>query len=530
MRKTTILGAALLLAAGLGASPAGAFSKDSLVWKKCGSCHEPVKGVIPRVEELRTTPEEWTVIVDRMARLHGMELKAGEMDTLLKELATTQLLSPEEQARVSYLSLFDNTQHQEAPDGPAEERLFATCVRCHSQGKILSYRMTPANWAKVRDFHLYMDPAVIYQMREMHWIEEADAVLGYLAETYPYGGAWKAPRAEVAGKWLVLGYEPGKGAYRGTAEVKDQGGGEVSLAGSLQYVDGTSEAFRGEGTLYGGYALRTRTHHNGFATRGAYTVEGGVIRGAHHFPAPHFRSSTSTWYPLDGKARVLRVTPGYLLAGEETALTIEGVDLPEVDAGDLAFAGGGVQVLWAKRVSPNAIQARVVAATAAPAAQMGRSPGEGGVGFTVKGLAGGAVRVAPRVDYIAVTPATGRARLAGGAAYPAEGVQFEAIAYSNGADVWDPADDVELGPVPATFHLAEEVTRPGDDDLQWVGAIEPDGTFLPTGDYGPVPAREYSGEASGWVKVVAEYQHGGRTYRGEGKLAVTMPDFIQRIR
>jgi hypothetical protein len=45
-----------------------------------------------------------------------------------------------------------------------------------------------------------------------------------------------------------------------------------------------------------------------------------------------------------------------------------------------------------------------------------------------------------------------------------------------------------------------------------------------------VPAREYSGEASGWVKVVAEYEHGGKTYAGEAKLAVTMPDFIQRIR
>jgi len=142
--------------------------------------------------------------------------------------------------------------------------------------------------------------------------------------------------------------------------------------------------------------------------------------------------------------------------------------------------------------------------------------------LAVKGLDAGSVNVAAAIDHIAVTPATGRARLDGGPAYPAEGVQFDAVAYGPG--------DLLLGPVPARFHLAEEVTREGDDDLAWVGAIAANGTFLPTGDYSPGPAREYQGEASGWVKVVAEYGHGGKSFTGEAKLAVTMPDFIQRIR
>ncbi|MDW7709029.1 MAG: quinohemoprotein amine dehydrogenase subunit alpha [Deferrisomatales bacterium] len=520
MRKVILAGAALALAAAVSAPPASAFSKESLVWKKCAPCHAPVDGRLARVQEIRTTPEEWTVIVDRMYRLHGMELAAGEMDTLLKELSATQILSPEEMAEVSYLHLFHNSQHQEAPLGEEEERFFAACVRCHSAGKVLSYRMTPESWAKVRDFHLWVDPAIVFQMREMHWIEEADAVLEYLAKIYPYGQDWKAPAPKLAGSWFVLGREPGKGTYRGKAEVKDLGGGEAALSGTLHFADGTSESFSGEATVYGGYALRTRTKHNGFETLGAYSWADGVISGEHHFPAPDFRTSQSTWYPADGKARVLRVTPGYLLLGEETSLTIEGIGLPEVSAADLRFAGGTVEVLWARRTSPEVIEARVVSRVATV----------GEASLQVKRLEGVPVQLAPRVDYIAVVPAIGRARLDGGPHYPAEGVQFEAVAWSNGADFWDPSDDVELGPVSATFRLAEEVTRPGDDDLHWVGQIDTAGKYLPIGDYAPIPAREYSGEGSGWVKVLAEYRRGERTYVAEGRLAVTVPDYIQRIR
>jgi hypothetical protein len=87
-----------------------------------------------------------------------------------------------------------------------------------------------------------------------------------------------------------------------------------------------------------------------------------------------------------------------------------------------------------------------------------------------------------------------------------------------------------LGPVPATFRLAEEKTRSDDDDLRWLGAIKPNGTYVPMGDYGPNPARNYSGENSGLVKVIAQYKRGAQTFKADAELAVTMPDYIQRIR
>jgi len=76
------------------------------------------------------------VIVDRMKRLHGMEIRTGEMDRLLKELAATQILTPEEQARVSYLSLWHNSQQMEAPADKDEKgstpRACAVTLRARS--------------------------------------------------------------------------------------------------------------------------------------------------------------------------------------------------------------------------------------------------------------------------------------------------------------------------------------------------------------------------------------------------------------
>ena len=495
---------------------AQAFGRDSLVWKKCTTCHSAnAEGRIARVEDMRTTPEEWTVIVDRMRRLHGMEIRQGEMDRLLKELSATQLLTPDEQVRVAYLSLWHNAQRVESPADKSEEQLYTTCVRCHTAGKIFSYRMTPAGWAGLRDFHLYIVPTVVFQMREMKWIAQADAVLAELAKKLPYGKPWSAPSAKLDGSWGVFGYEPGRGTYRGRARIADEGNAEYRVSGDLVYADGTSAAFAGEATLYGGYALRTRTKNNGFASHGAFIVAGNELRGEWHLPAPDFRTSASTWLRDDGATRIARVVPTFLLKGEKTTLTIEGLNLPEAAPADIAFAGAPVRVLSARRVAPDALRIEAVSS----AARVGTAK------LTVKGIAAGTVTLAPQIDHIAITPELGRARLSAGQHYPAEGVQFEAIAYAKGS-----SGGVALGPVPASFRLAEEKTRPDDDDLVWLGRILPNGTYLPLGDYGPNPMRNYSGENSGLVKVVASYKRGARTYRAEAKLAVTMPDFIARIR
>ncbi len=145
MRKVIHVFTMVIILAALAAPCAMAFSKESLVWNKCTSCHEPVGGKISRVEEIRTTPEEWAVIIDRMSRLHGMDLGKTEMDGLLKELCSTQILSPSELEKVYSLNLLNNPQNMEIPKGAEEEKQFVTCVRCHSGAKIFSYRMNESS-------------------------------------------------------------------------------------------------------------------------------------------------------------------------------------------------------------------------------------------------------------------------------------------------------------------------------------------------------------------------------------------------
>jgi quinohemoprotein amine dehydrogenase len=518
--RRTAMGIVVGMTAWAVASPAQGFDRESLVSKKCTACHPAgADGRIARVEDIRTTPEEWTVVVDRMKRLHGMEIKPGEMDGLLKELCATQILMPEEQAKVAYMSLWHNSQQVEAPAGKDEEKLYATCVRCHTAGKIFSYRMTPESWAKLRDFHLYVVPTVVFQMREMRWIAEADAALSYLAQKLPYGQPWSAPAARLDGAWAVFGYEPGRGSYRGEARITAAGHSEYKLAGSLAYADGTSAAFAGEATLYGGYALRTRTKTNGFAGHGAYRVSGDEIVGESHLPAPNFRTSSATWLRAGDAVKVARIVPGFLLKGEKTTLTVEGINLPDAKPADITFGGAAVKVLAVKRAAPGALELVVTS----DADKLGTAK------VTVKGTDAGSITLAPQIDHIAIAPDMGRARLSGGRHYPAEGVQFEAIAYAKGGS-GKKAAAVPLGPVPATFRLAEEKTRPDDDDLKWMGGIAANGAYLPMGDYGPNPLRNYSAENNGLVKVLAQYKRGAQTFTAQALLAVTMPDFIARLR
>ena len=55
-------------------------------------------------------------------------------------------------------------------------------------------------------------------------------------------------------------------------------------------------------------------------------------------------------------------------------------------------------------------------------------------------------------------------------------------------------------------------------------------SYLPMGDYGPNPLRNYSAENSGLVKVLARYPRGAKTFTAEAWLTVTVPDYIPRIR
>ena len=149
----------------------------------------------------------------------------------------------------------------------------------------------------------------------------------------------------------------------------------------------------------------------------------------------------------------------------------------------------------------------------------------------LNGAAGEAtVAVADRVDYIKVTPQAGLARV-GGANFPKQLQQFEAIAYANGVDGKpNTSDDVELGPVKASWSIEEYTATFDDDDKDFVGTIDTDtGLFTPNLD-GPNPKRRHNANNYGDVWVVASYTPKGssaRPVKARAHLLVTVPLYMK---
>ena len=95
----------------------------------------------------------------------------------------------------------------------------------------------------------------------------------------------------------------------------------------------------------------------------------------------------------------------------------------------------------------------------------------------------------------------------GGVTFPKMLAQFEAWAFSNGADGKpDSPDDIELGLVDAAWSMEEYAATYDDDDIKFVGTLnEATGRFTPNVD-GPNPARPAratTSATSGWSRSIS---------------------------
>src|SRR6185369_15344819 len=144
-------------------------------------------------------------------------------------------------------------------------------------------------------------------------------------------------------------------------------------------------------------------------------------------------------------------------------------------------------------------------------------------------LAPAAFAVYDKIDYLQVTPQTPLAHL-GGEPHAKGYMQFDAIAYSNGPDgKQGTADDLELGPVKASWKLEEFVATMGDDDVEFVGNLDATtGLFTPALD-GPNPKRKFGRNNYGDVWVVATYKPSGaeQVVSGRSYLVVAIPQYMR---
>jgi quinohemoprotein amine dehydrogenase len=131
----------------------------------------------------------------------------------------------------------------------------------------------------------------------------------------------------------------------------------------------------------------------------------------------------------------------------------------------------------------------------------------------------GALAIYDRVDYVKVTPESSMAAF-GGEAYPRGFQQFEAIGYQRGADGRaHTADDLELGPVEATWSM-EVFYEVDGSKRDLVGKVSSTGFFTPAAES---PNTNYDI----WVVATAtkEKNKDGKALVGKGYVVVTVPTY-----
>lgn len=517
------------------------FAEGSLVRQKCAACHQPdQKGGLEVIEETRMTPEEWKVVVDRMGRMSGVPMTDSEFKVIVKELSKALCLTPAEMAAVAYVNSDENSQYREIPKDELEKRIFTTCVRCHTFGKIASHRCTRSQWNEVRSMHLGYYPTVIGQMREMEWSKESTELIDHLARLYPFEDpAWRdwmknRRDQDLSGTWNVAGFQPGKGYYEGMYKIVAAPAGkddEYLIEAQVFYEDGEIRTLKGEGTLYSEYHLRYALTMEGKAeaVEGVFDINAETQEGAGRWwkvlqAANEY--GDETFAKVDGSARLYALFPqalGKTPAGVKK-LVVLGVSFPEnLSASDIECSDPAVTVHKVDRVNERKLVCEVV---------VGKKAKRGVMTLGIKNLRGSAhLTVFDQVDGIRIYPAIGRARVSCGDAYPPQGVQFVARGIDYGPDRQaNTADDLILEPMNVRWWQEEEKTGEKDDDLKYLGTAMPTGCYVPFTTYAPVEERYQRREAAGLIAVLAACTEGGRELKDRARLVVTEPDFIPHIK
>lgn len=491
---------ALTMQAGaLGAAPAG----EALLDAKCSTCHvrSPDEGLL-RIDQIRKTPEGWSMTLWRMRQWHGLQVSDDEERELIKYLADTRGLAPEETA--SYRYALERRTVVETPD---DADLAAMCARCHSYARPALQRRTEAEWRRLIHMHLAQWPTLEYQAgsRDRKWWEIASTQLpAKLAAKWPLASEawnrWKNRAApDLSGRWTLAGHRPGRGDFTGRMEVRALGGDRYEVGYDLTWADGTHESGKGDSALYTGHEWR------GTATIGTETrdevlsvaADGNRIVGRWHLKGQE--GVGGELVAVRGSAQVAAISPAHLKRGQPTRLTIAGSGLSGAPS-----LGTGVKVTRVLAASPESVTVMAVAGKGAKAGPRDVAVGEA--------RAKGALTVYDRIDSVRVEPAVMVARNGdNGGAVPGALAQFEAVAYAKG--------DLRIGPMPARWSArpADETARE-DRDVEFGGTLSPQGLFTP-GVAGPNPARGGANNSAN-LQVVAELAEGARRIEGKARLIV----------
>jgi len=562
---------------------AGIPISHQLTIDKCGGCHpRDASGMMRRLSYIRTTPEVWEQAIKRMIRLNGVVLKPEEAREILRYLSNNNGLAPEE-AKTSFWEA-EHRLFRDQSDKIPDDALQHTCNYCHTIGRVLGQRRTRDDYEKLINMHLGLFPGAENQLRPRRpsgpqpefpatfyaptggnpaaaapppppvntnlrddGRDPADAAIDYLSKAQPLmtpeWAAWKAvmraPKLE--GRWMLTGYQQGKGRIFGTMTIEAGPSPEDFLTKvDIEYAStGATVSRTGKGIVYTGYSWRGRsTAPAGTAaptdpsaaptewreallvSRDGNTMEGRWFWGGYEeFGIDAHLTRIGTTAMLAG------VNVFALQSPSSENVKVYGANFPaDVKAGDFDL-GAGITVTRVTRHSPTVATIAVQVAPNLPVGIRDVS--------LLRSTVERAVAVYDKIAYIKTYPDASMARL-GGTIAAKQYAQFEAIAYAAGPDGKpETADDIPLGPVPARWSMSEFVSTPDDDDIKFVGTVnQTTGMFTPNIE-GPNPERKkqannYPTNNFGDVWIDAEYTApGGKVMKARSYLVVTIPVYIR---
>jgi quinohemoprotein amine dehydrogenase len=547
---------------------------------KCGGCHQRDEhGMMRRLSYIRTSPEVWEQAIKRMIRLNGVVLKPEEAREIVKYLSANNGLAPEEAKPVFWEA--EHRLFRDQSDKIPADALQHTCNYCHTIGRVLTQRRTREDYDKLVSMHIGLYAGAEYTLHPRRpggsQPEEpaalsaptgsnpavvpppplpiplradgkypGDIAVEYLAKNQPLmtpeWASWKAvmrtPKLE--GKWLLTGYQQGKGRVFGTVTI--QAGGapdEFVTKVDIEYAtSGITLSRTGKGIVYTGYSWRGRATGG---TKEAATADPGtsptewrealfVSRDANTMDGRWFWGGYEE-FGID--AHLVRIGTQPILAGvsafsiqspSTTEMRVYGVNFPaDIKPADFDF-GPGITVKRVVKKTPTTATIEVQAAPGLPTGIRDMS--------VARSTVERAVAVYDKIAYIKVLPDASMARL-GGTIAAKQYAQFEAVAYAAGPDgKAQTSDDIPLGPVSARWSMEEFVSTPGDDDVNFVGKLNDSGLFTPNLE-GPNPERKkqannYPTNNWGDVWVSATYDSpGGPPMKARSYLVVTVPVYVK---
>lgn len=510
---------AVVVAFSAGVARAEMAKAENILNSRCTACHERLAdGGLKRISKIRKTPEGWDMTIVRMMLVHGVKVGADERKALVKHLADTQGLAPEEAAGFRYILERDPSTEESPPD----ETLAVMCGRCHSYARVALQRRNTDDWLKHSHFHLGQWPTTEYQAlgRDRNWWEIASTeVPKKLGKLYPFKtAAWDKYRGykakDLSGSWRIAGSRPGKGDFTGVATLSGSGGDKYAVKMDMAYADGTKVSGSGNAIVYTGYEWRAslRLGDEDVLQVLALSDGGNALSGRWFLEAQDSLGGAMQARRIGaGGAKIMQVSPAHIKAGQTAEIKIHGTGLS-----GMVNLGSGVDIVSTISSSANSIVVRAKAAASAAT----------GAQTVTVGLADatGMFAVYKQVDSIRVEPAYTIARVGGaGGPLPPVPAQFEAIAFGNGADgKAGTDDDVRIGAMKASWSVSNfgEAAAAMKDD-QFAGKLKGNGLFVPAAA-GLNPKRPFSTNNVGDLSVNAAIDDGGRKLEGSGHLVVTV--------